>query len=97
MIQKPLHTHKLLFEEIFSSKGRAIILKILSIHKEMNISHIVKMSKLNYTSVKAHLDYFSQINFIQKKEFGRIKIYRYKEENIMAKSLQNLIILWEKQ
>jgi DNA-binding transcriptional ArsR family regulator len=41
-------------EDIFSSKGRVRILKILSEIGELNISEIAKRAKLNYTSTNQH-------------------------------------------
>ena len=35
--------------------------------------------------------------FIQEKRYGRIKIYRFKDENMKARSLKNLISFWENE
>jgi len=35
------------------------------------------------------------MNLVQEKHFGRIKIYRYKIENIKARSLSKFINIWE--
>ena len=50
---------------------------------------------LNYTIVKKHLEILKSSNLVQEKIFGRIKIYRYRMENIRAKSLKRLIDIWE--
>ena len=83
------------FEEVFSSKGRSKILKILAMKEELNISNIVKNTGLNHSSVKNHIKYLQNINFIQEKAFGRIRIYRLKCENLKVKALKNLIEYWE--
>ncbi len=82
-------------EDVFASRGRTKILHLLAICGEMNISEIVKKTSLNHLNVKNHLKILVQLNFIQEKEFGRIKIYRFKIENKKAKSLKNLIEFWE--
>ncbi len=82
-------------ENILGSKARIKILKILAINHELSISQIIKKSRLNHTSVKSHLNYLKSLNLIQEKVFGRIKIYRYKTENIRAKSLKKFIEIWE--
>lgn len=86
---------KIAFEDILSSKGRVKILKLLALKNEMNISNIVKKTGLNHSSVKDHLIFLKDIDFIQEKQFGRIRIYRYKLENLKARALKNLIVYWE--
>ena len=82
-------------EDIFSSKGRTKIIKLLALRNELNISKIVDLTGLNHLSVKTHLFFFKEINFVQEKKFGRIRIYRFKTENLKAKALKNLIQFWE--
>lgn len=90
-----LSLKKIAFEDILSSRGRVKILKLLALNNEMNISNIVKKAGLNHTSVKNHLIFLKSIDFIQEKQFGRIRIYRYKLENLKARALKNLIVYWE--
>jgi len=82
-------------EDIFASKGRTRIIYILATCGELNISEIVKRTGQNHSNVQKHLAFLLQQNLIQEKEFGRIKIYRFKIENKKAKSLKNLIEFWE--
>ncbi len=86
----------LTLEGVLGSRGRCKIVKLLAIKNELNISEIIKQTHLNHIDVKKHLEYLEKINFVQEKRYGRIKIYRFKEENIKAKSLKNLILFWEK-
>lgn len=86
---------RLNFEEIFSSKSKCKILKLLVIENEVNISKIVTQTNLNHMTVKKDLDFFKQIGFVQEKIFGRIKIYRFRDENLKAKALKHLIEFWE--
>ena len=81
-------------DQVFSSKGKAKILEILAINSELNISEIVKRSSLNHSNVVQHLNYLIGINFIQEKKFGRIRIFRYKIENIKARALKKMIEIW---
>jgi len=82
-------------ENLLGSRARVKILKLLAKNKEMSISQIIRDTKLNHTSVKYHLAYLKSNNLVQEKIFGRIKIYRYKFENIRAKSLSKFIEIWE--
>lgn len=82
-------------ENLLGSRARVKILKLLAKNKELSISQIIRNTKLNHTSVKNHLAYLKSNNLVQEKIFGRIKIYRYKFENIRAKSLSKFIEIWE--
>ena len=79
---------------VFSSKGKAKILELLAINNELNITEIVKRSFLNHSNVVKHLNFLKKINFIQEKKFGRVRIFRFKIENIKARALKKLIELW---
>ena len=83
------------FENLFGSKARIKILKLLSLNYELSISQIIKKTRLNHSCVLKHLNYLKTVSLIQEKKFGRIKIYRYKIENFKAKSLKMFIDIWE--
>lgn len=85
------------FEMIFGSKARIKILRILSLNYELSISQIIRKTRLNHSCVLKHLNYLKSVNLIQEKQFGRIKIYRYKIEDFKAKSLKVLIEIWEER
>ncbi|MHA1318218.1 MAG: ArsR family transcriptional regulator [Promethearchaeota archaeon] len=82
-------------ENLLGSRARIKILKVLALNQELSISQIIKITKLNHASVKSHLGCLISYNLIQEKIFGRIKIYRYKFENVRAKSLKTFIEIWE--
>jgi DNA-binding transcriptional ArsR family regulator len=86
---------KILLEDLLGSRARAKILKILAQNEELTISLIINKTKLNYASAVKHLDYLKKVDFIQEKKFGRIKIYRYKIENPIAKNLKKFIEILE--
>ncbi len=82
-------------EDLLGSKARIRILKVLAKNNEMNISYIIKKTRLNHSNVLKHLEILKDLNIIQEKKFGRIKIYRYKNENIKANCLKKFIEIWE--
>ena len=86
-----------LIEDLLGSRARVKILKVLAINEELTISLIIKQTKLNYNSVSKHLDYLKIVDLVQEKKFGRIRIFRYKIENIRAKSLKKFIEIWERK
>ncbi|WXG40713.1 MAG: winged helix-turn-helix domain-containing protein [Candidatus Freyarchaeum deiterrae] len=82
-------------EKIFSSKGRIKIVKILAQEGELNISEIAKRANLNYSTTNQHLNFLKKVGLVQEKIFGRIRIFRFKAENIKAQAIKNLFEIWE--
>jgi len=82
-------------EEVFSSKGRVKILRILADIGELNISEIARRAGLNYATTNQHLLVLENHNLIRHKKFGRIRIFRFDEENPKARMIKKLIEFWE--
>lgn len=82
-------------EELFSSRGRIKILKELASSNELNISELCRRVSLNHSSTKSHLEVLIDSGLVEEKMFGRIKIYRYRIEDLRARSLRNLFDLWD--
>ncbi|MFX1411901.1 MAG: winged helix-turn-helix domain-containing protein [Promethearchaeota archaeon] len=82
-------------EELLGSRARVKILKVLAINKELTISLIINKTRLNYNNVLKHLNYLKTVDLVDEKKFGRIKIFRYRIENVKARSLKKLIEIWE--
>jgi len=82
-------------EEVFSSKGRVKILRILSEIGELNISEIARRAGLNYATTNQHLQILENNKLVRHKTFGRIRIFRYNEENARARMIRQLIEFWE--
>lgn len=87
--------NKNVFEDLMGSRARVKILKSLAINEELTISQIISNTKLNYKCTLKHLNFLKMIDLIQEKKFGRIKIFRYKLENMRARTLKKFIELWE--
>jgi DNA-binding transcriptional ArsR family regulator len=82
-------------EEVFSSKGRVKILRILAEIRELNISEIARRSGLNYATTNKHLQVLENHRLVRHKTFGRIRIFRFNEENPRARMIKQLIDFWE--
>ena len=78
-------SQKIDIEDLFSSRGR---IKIL------NISELCRRVNLNHSSTKSHLEVLLKSGLIEEKIFGRIKIYRYRVEDLRARSLKSLFDIW---
>ncbi|MGQ4833231.1 MAG: winged helix-turn-helix domain-containing protein [Candidatus Asgardarchaeia archaeon] len=84
-----------LIEEIFSSRGRTRVLVILAKNLELNVSEIVRRSKLNFTNVRKHLKFFIKINLVKEKKFGRIRIYEFNEDNPIGRAIKSLVDIFQ--
>ena len=82
-------------EDVFSSKGRVKILRILAEIGELNISEIARRAGLNYATTNQHLMVLENAGLVRHKKFGRIRIFRFQEENPKAKMIKELIDFWE--
>jgi len=78
-------------EELFGSKGRIKILKIILNEEEVNITRLVKLSGLHYNLVKKHVEYLSSLGIVKVKNIGRIKIVEANFEDPKVVALRDLI------
>ncbi len=85
----------MLIEDVFSSKGRVRILRILVEIEELNISEIARRAGLNYTTTNQHLQALENAGLVRHKRFGRIRIFRFNEEDSRAKIIKKLIENWK--
>lgn len=88
-------SQKIDIEDLFSSRGRIKILKELAVSNELNISELCRRVNLNHSSTKSHLEVLLKSGIIEEKIFGRIKIYRYRVEDLRARSLRSLFDIWD--
>ena len=82
-------------EDVFSSKGRMKILKVLADIGELNVSEIARRAGLNYATTNQHLQVLKSHDLVKHKKFGRIRIFRLNEENPGARMVRELIESWE--
>ena len=79
---------KVALEDVLSSKGRVRILKLLAELGELNVSAISRNINLNHSAVKEHLKFLTEAGLIREKRFGRILIYQFRDNNILAQISQ---------
>ena len=83
-------------EEVFSSKPRMKILKILYRLGNLNVSEIGRRINLNYSTTNQHLKLLEGEKILQERTYGRIRMYRFKKASPKSLAVQNLIDIWEK-
>jgi len=82
-------------EEVFSSKSRMKILKLIYQLGQLNVSDVARRLKLNYASTSEHLKVLEGEGILQERTYGRVRMYRFNEGSAKAKAVQNLIDAWE--
>ena len=83
-------------EEVFSSKPRMKILKLVYQLAQLNVSDIARKIKMNYTSTAEHLKILRDEGILEERIYGRINMYRFSDSE-KAKAVAALIEAWEKQ
>jgi DNA-binding transcriptional ArsR family regulator len=81
-------------EEVFSSKPRMKILKLLARLGTLNVSEIAKRIGLNYSATNKHLVLLETEGILVQRSYGRIRMYRFNETSARSKAVQALIEAW---
>jgi DNA-binding transcriptional ArsR family regulator len=82
-------------EEVFSSKPRMKILKLVSRLGALNVSDIARRINLNYSTTNQHLKLLESEGVLQQRVYGRIRMYKFNNGSPKARAVQNLIEVWE--
>jgi DNA-binding transcriptional ArsR family regulator len=82
-------------EEVFSSKPRMKILRLVARLGALNVSDIARRINLNYSTTNQHLKLLESEGVLQQRVYGRIRIYKFNEASAKARAVQNLIETWE--
>ncbi len=83
-------------EELLSSRGMVKILRILAEEKETNITQITKKSMLNHSAAVSHLNKLMQAGLASEKRFGKIRIFKFRDENPVAQKVVELLEAWRR-
>ena len=82
-------------EEIFSSKPRMKILRLVTRLGALNVSDIARRINLNYSTTNQHLKLLEAEGIFQQRVYGRIRMYKFSDGSPKARAVQNLIEVWE--
>ena len=78
-------------EDIFSSRGRVKVLKTILQLGEVNVTQLIKLTRLNHKVVKKHIEYLKNLGLIEEIVIGRIKLYRPNWLNPRVKFIDDLM------
>jgi DNA-binding transcriptional ArsR family regulator len=84
-------------EEVFSSKSRVKILKLIYTLGSLNVSDVARRVKMNYASTAEHLRVLEAEGILEVRAYGRVRMYRFAGGSVKAKAVAGLIEAWEKQ
>jgi len=62
-------------EELFGSKGRTRVLRVITENGELSITHIARSAGMNHSDVNGHLEKLKEMGLIREKHFGPIRIF----------------------
>jgi len=82
-------------EEVFSSKYRMKILKLVYSLGSLNISDIARRINTNFRTTSQHLNVLETEGILQVRTYGRVRMYRFNESSAKAQAVKNLIEAWE--
>ena len=82
-------------EEVFSSKPRMKILRLVARLGALNVSDIARRINLNYSTTNQHLKLLEAEGILQQRVYGRVRMYRFNDGSPKAIAVQNLIETWE--
>ncbi len=82
-------------EEVFSSKPRMKILRLVERLGELNVSDVSRRIGLNFSTTSRHLQVLESEGILQQRTYGRIRMYRFNQASAKAKIVQELIEVWE--
>jgi len=82
-------------EDVFSSKLRMRILKLVYDLGSLNVSDIARRLNTNFSSTSEHLKILAAEEILEERLYGRVKMYRFKEASAKAKAVKNLIETWQ--
>jgi DNA-binding transcriptional ArsR family regulator len=81
-------------EQVFSSKPRMKILKLIYQLGQLNVSDVARRIKMNYTATAGHLKILEKEGILEARVYGRVHMYRFSESK-KAKAVAALIEAWE--
>ena len=82
-------------EEVFSSKMRMKILRLLYELGSLNVSDVARRIGSNFAATAENLKVLEAEGILQELSYGRVRMYRFNEASPKAKAVKNLIETWE--
>lgn len=81
-------------EEVFCSKSRVKILRLIYGLGSLNVSDVARRVGLNYASTVEHLRVLEGEGILEVRVYGRVRMYRFLEGSVKARAVVGLIEAW---
>ena len=82
-------------EDVFCSKVRMKILKLLFQYRQMHTSALSKKLSINYETALKHLEFLETEGIIRHRKSGRTRFFRF-SNTLKASAISELLQEWEK-
>ncbi|MCL2134181.1 MAG: winged helix-turn-helix domain-containing protein [Candidatus Bathyarchaeota archaeon] len=82
-------------EDVFSSRMRVKILKLIFKFGQLNVSEIARRVNSNYSSTAGHLKVLESEGVLKVYLYGRVRLYSFNSGSQKSKVVQALIDVWE--
>ncbi len=84
-------------EDVFSSRPRMKILKLIHRLGELNVSDVARRIGVNFTTTSRHLRLLEDEGILTQRTYGRIRMYRFNQSSAKAKAIMDLVEVWEQE
>ncbi len=82
-------------EDVFSSRLRMKIMRIVEQVGELNVSEIARRLRVNYKTVNDHLIVLEEEGLLKHKLYGRVRLYSLDERSPKTRAVRDLLQTWE--
>lgn len=86
---------KIPLEDVFSSRGAVRIIKTLVTRNSINISRLIRETKLSNNQIKKYVDKLISYGFVIEMKIGRVRIYKCNPNSKYLPIIREFITKWE--
>jgi len=78
-------------DEIFSSRARIKVLRVILERSETNINQIIRETKLNHKTVRKHVNYLVSEGLVEEVKVGKLRLLRPNWLNPKVRRLEEFL------
>jgi predicted ArsR family transcriptional regulator len=80
-------------EDVFSSRPRLTILKMIYTLGQLNVSDVARRIRTNHAATLEHLQLLEAEGILEERTYGRVRMFRF-GDSAKAKAVAGLIEAW---
>ncbi|MBM1154721.1 hypothetical protein DRN94_002440 [archaeon] len=85
---------RLPLERLLSSAGKTRLLLSIAQYREITISKLIRLSRMNFREASRFIDFLKRIGLVEERRYGRVRIISIKQRLFFDK-LNELSEIWE--